>query len=66
MAQIANHAHCRICSRAITFGEEACSPECQAKIDDLKERQRKTKRFYYVTIAVLVLLFIWQVVQPLM
>jgi len=54
MLQIPNHSHCTICSKAITFGDKTCSTTCQAQLDDLDKRRKRTMFMLYGMMAVLI------------
>ena len=57
---IPNHAHCRVCGRAVAFGKESCSPEHQKQLDDLVRRKKNMMYLFYAAMGVFLLLFVLQ------
>ena len=49
--QIPNHSHCVICSRAVPFGEKTCSEKCQADVDELNKKRKKSMYTMYALMA---------------
>lgn len=45
--QIPNHAHCGICGKAVPYGDKTCGKDCQAKLDDLNKRRKRTMYMMY-------------------
>lgn len=60
--KVANHAHCVTCDKAIPYGEETCSDECAAEVE---EHDKKRKRMMYITYGMLALGFLLLVVGPM-
>ncbi len=60
---IPNHAHCRICGRAVPFGDETCSNACKGKIDDLQKRKRNMMYFLYAMIGFSLILLVLQITR---
>jgi predicted nucleic acid-binding Zn ribbon protein len=49
--QIPNHSHCVICSRAVPFGDKTCSEKCQADVDELNKKRKKSMYTMYALMA---------------
>ena len=58
MVQIANHSHCVICSRAVTFGDKTCSPECAAKLTEIDRKRKRSMTMMYVLMGLAVLVLV--------
>jgi predicted nucleic acid-binding Zn ribbon protein len=56
--QIPNHSHCVVCSRAVPFGDKTCSPECQAQLDELNKKRKRSMLVMYGLMAAAVLVFL--------
>jgi predicted nucleic acid-binding Zn ribbon protein len=53
-----DHSHCRICRKVCAAGDDTCSADCQAKLDD-RARQRRTYMYLiYGTAALLLVLLV--------
>lgn len=46
VAKVPNHGHCVICNKAVPYGDETCSAECD---QELEEQEKKRKRMKYIT-----------------
>lgn len=64
MVQIANHAHCSICGRAIPYGDKTCGEACQAKLDDLNRRRKRTMYMMYGLMGVAFLVLALSMIRP--
>lgn len=53
--QIPNHSHCVICQKAVPYGDKTCSEKCEA---DLQELNRRRKRSMYMMYALMALAFV--------
>ena len=62
--KIAQHKHCRICSKAMPLDKEVCSEECGDKMDVIKKKQRYTKYLFYIMIFILIFLVMLQAIVP--
>jgi predicted nucleic acid-binding Zn ribbon protein len=49
--QIPNHSHCVICSRAVPFGDKTCGDKCQADMDELDKKRKKSMYMMYALMA---------------
>ncbi len=56
--QIPNHSHCVICTRAVAFGDKTCSPECEAKMDELTKKRKRSMLVMYGLMAVAILVLV--------
>ena len=64
MAELLNHQHCRVCDRAIQFGEKTCEEHAQ----EFEAIQKKKKRFaliLYASAAVFMILLARQLLLNL-
>jgi len=50
--QIPNHSHCVICSKAVPFENKTCSDKCQADMDELNKRRKRSMYTMYGLMAV--------------
>lgn len=62
--QIPNHGHCSICQRAVPFGDKTCSPRCQADLDELQRKRKRTMLLMYGLMALSVVVLILTVASP--
>jgi predicted nucleic acid-binding Zn ribbon protein len=62
--QIPNHAHCGICGKAVPFGDKTCGAECQAKLDDLNKRRKRTMYMMYGLMALAMGVLALSLVRP--
>ena len=57
--QVAPHAHCIVCGRAIATGENFCSQECQDALEAQRRRQRRTSWMFMAALGVLMLVWLF-------
>lgn len=62
--QIANHAHCQICQRAIAYGDKTCSADCEKKYDDLQRRRKRAVWTMYGLMALAFLVLVMSMMNP--
>lgn len=60
--KVANHSHCVECDKAIPYGDETCSDECQTEVE---EREKKRKRMMYIMYGLFALGLIFVVIGPM-
>ncbi len=57
MEEVPDHAHCKVCGKAVPRGDITCGKVCAAKrADTIRRRQTLTYIFYGVGILLLILL----------
>ncbi len=57
MDEVPDHAHCRVCGKAIATGDVTCGPVCARKrTEALQRRQRLTYAFYGIALILVLLL----------
>ena len=66
MAELLNHSHCKVCERAVRFGDETCSDECRQSFVQHKKKRARTVLFFYVTGAFLALILLMQLLPGIL
>jgi predicted nucleic acid-binding Zn ribbon protein len=49
--QIPNHSHCVICQKAVPYGDKTCGPKCEADLEDLNKRRKRSMYMMYGLMA---------------
>lgn len=61
--QIPNHGHCRICGRAVAFGDATCSEKCQKDMEAIHKKKKNMLLFIYGMIGLSVVILLLQLRQ---
>jgi predicted nucleic acid-binding Zn ribbon protein len=60
MPELINHAHCKVCDRAVAVGQDTCSPECARQYALIQKKRSRTVLLFYAAGAFLFLMLIFQ------
>ena len=60
MADLLNHHHCRMCNRAVRFGDETCGTDCAKEYTALKKKRARTVLWFYAGGAFLMIILVLQ------
>lgn len=55
MNELLNHQHCRVCDRALAYGQTTCEEPCKAEFGALQKKRRRTVLLFYAGSAVLII-----------
>lgn len=67
MPELLNHKHCKNCGRAVPASEELCDDEaCQKAWAGLVKRRARMQLLFYASGAALLLLLVYQLLQPVL
>ena len=52
------HKHCPVCGTSIPMDERFCSQKCESTYTERTRKVAKTRKMFYIALAVIVLLYI--------
>ncbi len=60
MPKVPNHAHCRVCGKAIPASDDFCSTECRQSSEEDRKKRRRMLYLLYGAFGVSMLVILGQ------
>jgi predicted nucleic acid-binding Zn ribbon protein len=60
VTQIPNHGHCKVCGRAVKFGDDTCSAKCQEQFETVQKKRRNMLWFIYAMMGLAIVVLLLQ------